>query len=312
MCATPSSNEREPATAAEATPRVSILIVTWNRRDDLMKSIRSALAQTQDDCEVVVVDNASTDGTAEAVAREFPGVRLIRYYKNLGCPSGRNVGFANCYGEYVYLLDDDGWLEPDAVSRAVARADADPSIAVVTSRIREIEGERVVRDRPPEWTAPAVVHSFVGCCSLLRLKALDEAGAFPDDFFRQAEEDDLALRLLDAGWRCFFEPSSIMYHRPSPVGRSRAAFLYYGLRNTMKTGLRMWPFPVCLGRVAVNFGHAFKAAFTRGWLHLPVMLAGALAKELWGLRRRRRPVRRETFATFRRLKRQPEEAPPLS
>jgi hypothetical protein len=56
--------------------------------------------------------------------------------------------------------------------------------------------------------------------------------------------------------------------------------------------------------------NAFKAAFTRGWLHLPVMLAGALAKELWGLRRRRRPVRRETFATFRRLKRQPEEAPP--
>ena len=94
-----------------APPLVSIQIVTWNRRDELARCLESALAQTYKNIEIVVVDNASTDDSAQMVGQEFPNVRLVRVEKNLGCPSGRNFGFAHCRGKYIYLLDDDGWLK---------------------------------------------------------------------------------------------------------------------------------------------------------------------------------------------------------
>src|SRR5262249_42109576 len=180
---------------ATRTPLVSILIVTWNRRDEVVRSIRSALAQTWANKEVVVVDNASTDGTADLVQQEFPELRLVRSEVNLGCPSGRNFGLQHCAGEYIYMLDDDGWLQEDAVEKCVRRAEADPSIAVVMSRIHEVQDGKVWREYPAEQTEAGYRADFSGGCSLVRRAALDLAGVFPEDFVRQGEETDLALRL---------------------------------------------------------------------------------------------------------------------
>jgi glycosyltransferase involved in cell wall biosynthesis len=96
-------------------PKVSILILTWNRRKALTRSIESAINQSYKNTEVFVVDNASTDGSADLVAKVYPTVHLIRSGTNLGCPSGRNLGFKYCRGKYIYMLDDDGWLKRDAV-----------------------------------------------------------------------------------------------------------------------------------------------------------------------------------------------------
>lgn len=285
-------------------PLVSVLIVTWNRREDVGRSIRSALEQTYPRVELVVVDNGSSDGTADAVAAAFPSAQVVRLPANVGCPSGRNAGFVHCQGDYVYQLDDDGWLDPDAVRRAVMRAEADGRIGLVMSQIREFDARGVVRVRP-RWTSPAFVFHFSGGCSMIRREALEDAGPYPDDFFRQGEEADLALRLYDRGWACAFEPSSVMYHRPSPAGRSADLTLRLSLRNTNRTGLRLWPFPWCVLRPLVTGVHAVREAVTRRYWALPAELSVALIRDLWTLRLTRRPVSREAFRLCRALQARP-------
>lgn len=286
-------------------PLVSILIVTWNRRHELARSIDSALALTYPNTEIVVVDNASTDATADMVATNYPTVRLIRSSRNLGCPSGRNLGFNHCHGQYIYMLDDDGWLAPDAVEVSVRRAEADETLGVVMSRIHELEDGKSVQKRPADLDESVYLSCFIGCCSLVRRSALEAAGFFPEDFFRQAEESDLALRMLDAGYFCFLEPASVMYHAPSPVGRDRKAFIFYTLRNTNRTGLRLWPFPWCVLRPVVNLFHAFRFMMIMRHLTLPVEVLKSLFIDLIKLPGQRRPVSRTTYARFRELQKQP-------
>ncbi len=291
-------------------PLVSILIVTWNRRRELPRAIESALNQTYSSIEVVVVDNASTDGTADEVRARFSQVSLVEAGRNLGCPSGRNFGFRHCHGKYIYCLDDDGWLKPDAVERAVSRAEAEPRIAVVMSRIHETGEDGLVRCLPENRDEPVYQSSFCGGCSLIRREAIDQVGAFPEDFFRQAEEEDLAIRLLDSGWFCFLEPESVMFHAPSPVGRNSKVFLYYGLRNTNKTGLRVWSFPWCVLRPFVNLGHSLRFMFTYRYVELPFLVLFSLVRDLVSLPGRRSPVSARTNELYFRLGKQPTTTKP--
>jgi GT2 family glycosyltransferase len=287
------------------SPLVSILIVTWNRRRDLSRSIESALGQSYPNIEVVVVDNASTDGTAEMVALDFPQVHLVRSATNLGCPSGRNLGFAHCRGTYIYMLDDDGWLKKDAIELAVRRAETDDAIGVVMSRIYEFEDGRIIRHRPVNLDQSVYLAGFSGGCSLIRRSALKAAGYFPEDFFRQAEESDLALRMLDAGYFCLLEPASVMYHAPSPVGRDSKAFIFYSLRNTNRTGLRLWPFPWCAIRPLVNLFHSFRFMIRMRYFTLPAEILSHLIRDLRKLPGQRKPVTRRAYSLFRQLQKQP-------
>jgi GT2 family glycosyltransferase len=283
----------------------SILIVTWNRRDEAARAIRSALAQTCAGKEIVVVDNGSTDGTAEMVRREFPQVRLVCSERNLGCPSGRNFGFPHCQGRYIYMLDDDGWLKEDAVELCVQRAESNRAIGVVMSRILLVKDGRVHGRYPLDQPEAGYRADFSGGCSLIRRDALVAAGVFPHDFGRQGEETDLSLRLLEAGYFCFHEPASVMFHALSPVGRNAREALFYSLRNANRTGLRLWPMPWCLLRPLVSFGHTLRYAVAGGAPTLPWRFLASLAGDLWSLPRHRRAVSPATFRLFRRLQAAP-------
>jgi GT2 family glycosyltransferase len=290
---------------------VSILLVTWNRKEELARSLDSAIAQTYGNIEIVVVDNASTDGTAGFVRKQYPDVRLIESHRNLGCPSGRNLGMANCRGEYIYSLDDDGWLEPDAVEKAVEMADREPSLGAVMSIIKETQGNRLFKIRPEGLKESVYLGSFSGGCILLRQRALEDVGYFPDDFVRQGEEEDMALRMLDRGWAIRLQPESVMYHKPSPVGRSVRTFRYYTLRNGVKTALRLWPFPWSHLRVLSLLRRAFVAAVRHGWLLLPWQILGCSVRELWCSLWHRKPISIQAYKAFRQLRERPSKQSPL-
>lgn len=286
---------------ADPLPLVSILLVTWNRKYDLKKAIESALAQSYTAIEIVVVDNDSTDDTAALVATEFPMVRLVPAPRNLGCPSGRNYGFGFCRGKYVYLLDDDGWLEPDAVRLTVESAEADDTLGVIMSRIHVVEHSEVAYKWPHGQESPVYLNSFVGCCALLRKDIIDLVGGFPDDFWRQSEEEDMTLRMMDRGFYCLLEPASVMYHAHSEVGRNQRDFLYYSLRNTNKTALRHWPFPWYALRLLRNMGHAVAGALTMRAFSLPFVLFKDCLLDLLRLPGMRKPVSPQTLHTYRQL-----------
>ena len=130
---------------SDRRPTVSLVISVWNRRDDLRENLQAIRAQTEAPDQVVVVDNASTDGTPEMVRAEFPEVQLIEMpHSNYGACETFNIGFASARGDFVGILDDDVVLPPDFVTRMLAEFATEPATTVLLS-------PKVVEPEMPDW-----------------------------------------------------------------------------------------------------------------------------------------------------------------
>src|SRR5262249_45083793 len=145
-----------------------------------------------DQWEIWVVDNASTDGSADAVAEKFPAVNLIRNPLNQGM-FARNHAFAKCAGEFIISIDDDSHpMDARSVTAAISLMKRKPSIAALVGRVVLANGDE---------EAPALPAVFMGGASCLRKSAIEKTGGFRPEFFRQAEEYDLSFRFWAAGYR---------------------------------------------------------------------------------------------------------------
>ncbi len=214
--------------------RISYVIITRNRRERLLKTLawlheRTPLPAEQ--WEAWVVDNASTDGTADAVARRFADVRLIRRPRNEGMPA-RNHALREARGQYIVLLDDDSYPLGDAVRHAADYMDCYPRVGAVAGRV-------LLGDGTPEASALPTV--MIGCATVLRREALADVGLFPGEFFRQAEEYDLSFRLWSAGWAVERFEDLVFRHDKHPGGRSSEMALRMDMRNNLILAERYLP-----------------------------------------------------------------------
>jgi GT2 family glycosyltransferase len=206
--------------------KLSYVIVTRNRRDALLRTLDKLEETTQlpsRSWEVVVVDNASDDGSAEAVAREFRSVKMIRLPENEGMPA-RNHGFRRARGRYVCLLDDDSYPLGRAIPMSLAYLERNPKTAAVVGRV-------VLPDGSCE--APAMPSVLMGGASVVRKAALDQTGGFSPEFFRQAEEYDLSFRILRLGHRIERFEDVVFGHDKVPGGRTPALVHRMDLRNNL-------------------------------------------------------------------------------
>lgn len=224
----------------------SILIITWNGRNLVEPCLRRALAQSLVEHEVVVVDNGSTDQTAEFVEARFPQVRVIRNPKNLGFAGGVNVGVRATSSPTVALVNQDAELDRLWLRRALDRLATDDRIAVVGSKIlypdrRTIQhaGGRVLEplaltdhvgyrqfDRG-QFEIPADADYVTGAAMLLRRDRFDQLDGFDERFFpAYFEEADFCRRARLAGYRVVYEPKAIAYHRES-ASTERDSAQYY-------------------------------------------------------------------------------------
>ena len=122
--------------AGDARPDLSVVVVSFNTSDLLRKCLQGVDAQAGDlSLEILVVDNASRDASADMVAAEFPHVRLIRSAANLGFAAANNLAFAKARGRYVLLLNPDAVARPGTLARAVARMDASPKVGAAGARL---------------------------------------------------------------------------------------------------------------------------------------------------------------------------------
>ena len=222
---------------AEPVPDVAVVVVTH----DALPWIERCLASVGG-TPTTVVDNGSTDGTAELVRERFPDVRLVEE-SNRGLGAGWNVGIRATQSRYVLLLNADAWIVDEGLARLVAFADTQPKAAVVGPRLLDPDGtlQRSVRGFPTLWRlateyfflrklAPRsqALNAFyaggfdhdqvretefvMGACMLVRRDAVDEVGLLDEDFFLFSEESDWCFRFRQAGWQVLFFPGAECVH----------------------------------------------------------------------------------------------------
>jgi N-acetylglucosaminyl-diphospho-decaprenol L-rhamnosyltransferase len=221
---------------------VSAIVVSYNVLLLLRRCLESLLAQDPSP-EIVVVDNASSDGTAEAIRREFPQVHLVESAGNLGYGSGINLGVRVSRGDSLLLLNSDTELLPGALAPLSRLISRDGSVGVAAPRLIYSNG-RVQPSRrrfpsvgtmftestPWQKSAPIrrLLRSFyysdrpdshvqaigwaVGACLLVRRLALEQAGGMDPAYFMYSEEVDLQWRLQQLGWQVVYEPASSVIH----------------------------------------------------------------------------------------------------
>jgi N-acetylglucosaminyl-diphospho-decaprenol L-rhamnosyltransferase len=219
------------------TPDVTVSIVNTSSRELLLECL-DALERDREgvSVEVVVLDNASDDGSVAAVRERFPDVRVIAQEFRAGFGANHNTVIRATTGRYVYVLNEDATVEPGSFPRMTAYMDAHPHVAVLGPRIRYPDG----REQPSAWRFPTPGAAALGtltlgraglvqsggnavrrvdwamaCALLLRRSALEHVGIFDEGFFIYAEETDLCRRLADAGYETHYFPSVSVYHHVS-------------------------------------------------------------------------------------------------
>ena len=225
-------------------PLVTINIVTRNRVDELCRAIESAHAQTYRPIEIVVVDNDSSDGSVETVMRRWPEIHMIQLHRNTGCQPGRNIGMKNSRGKYIYNLDDDGALDPNAIERIVARFEAEPDVALVSASVQPLTADKADQIASLILEDERYVSGFPGGASALRRDVLPEVGYFPE-YPRGASEQNLGLRILDRGYVMVHVPNAIMYHAVSAVERSQNEIMFYSTLHRLQNRIRLDPWSRC-------------------------------------------------------------------
>ena len=199
-------------------PDVSVVVASRNRRAELLATI------PRHEAPVVLVDNASTDGTAAAVRQAHPEVTVLALDRNEGAYA-RTRGVARAGTPFVAFADDDSWWAPGDLARAVAIMRAHPRLAVLNARILVGPEERLdpvctemaasPLGTPPDLPGPALL-GFVACGALVRTDAFDAVGGFDSVVRFPGEEERLALDLAAAGWGLAYVDSVTVHHHPSP------------------------------------------------------------------------------------------------
>src|SRR5215210_7062257 len=230
-------------------PRISIVIITRDRRSDLLEAL-GHLAELPEEPPIVVVDNASGDGTPEAVRERFPAVEVLALPDNRG-PAARNLGVQRARTPYVAFNDDDSWWEPGALGAAADLLDAHPRLALVNGHILVGPEERpdpvclemAASPLPPAPGQPGrALLSFIACGAIVRRDAFLAVGGFHARLGVGGEEEIVGHRLALAGWQQSYVPEIVTHHHPS-TQRDHPARSATEVRNALWTAWLTRPLP---------------------------------------------------------------------
>lgn len=283
---------------------ISVVIPNWNGLAHLPACLASLRTQTYRDFEIIVVDNASTDGSREWLTCEHPEVRLVALDQNYGFARACNEGIRSARGEIIALLNNDTEVEPGWLEEVASAFERHPEAGLVASKMLLFEqrdtlhtagdlyhangtpGNRGVWQKDgPEYDVEQYVFSACGGSAAYRRKMLDEIGLLDEDFFFSCEDVDLAWRAQLAGWKCLYAPRAVVYHKLSATGGGAIASFYDG-RNFIYLLVKDVPGSVWRRHWREIVGEQFRIAWTalRAGLRGGVAARARLRGQLAGLR----------------------------
>lgn len=237
--------------------RVSVIIPTYNLKDKVLLCIKSVYAQTYKNIELILVDNASTDGTSQAISEQFPKTIVIRNEENLFVTGAVNKGYKKATGEYILLVDHDNILKEDLIEQLVNLIESDEEIGITVGKIYYDEDKTLI------WAAGTSINLFTGqiffrtgrdigqyekveevqvapANFLVRREVLEKDRVYDPVYILSYEDTDLSFRARKAGYKVMYTPKAISYHmipvndidsskrllsRAYWVGRNRVIFM---------------------------------------------------------------------------------------
>ena len=226
----------------------TVVITTKNRKEDLVKSIDSALGQTIHP-KVLVLDDGSTDGTFGLVKQEFPQIQIDRSENSLGLIVQRNRAARMIETPILVSIDDDAIFSTPNVLEATLREFDHPRVGAVAIPFIDVNRSPSVHQRAPQDEGVYATYSFIGTAHALRRDLFLSLGGYREILFHQGEEEDYCTRMLHAGYITRCGTADPIHHFESPR-RSWKRMDYYGARNKV---LYVWhnvPFPYA----AAHFG----------------------------------------------------------
>jgi hypothetical protein len=288
-------------------PFVSYIIVTKDRRSEVVDCLRSVREQDYPRKQIVVVDNGSGDGTASAIRSDFPEMRLIALQANHGVVGGRNRGAAGADGEICVFIDDDARFSDTRATRRIVRYfEDDPKLACLALKICHSDsGLEDYRGTPradkciAQYDYPCAY--FCGVGFALRRQVLLDVGMFWERLVHSGEEVDLSYRLLDQGYRLHRTNSVVVLRRSVSAGRQPGQQSYFFARNRCWVAVKNLPWLYACTTTGLWWGYTILTSAVKGE---PSLAARGIWDALRGLPtvlRERRPIGRDTVRAVKKL-----------
>ncbi len=248
-------------TPSQPAPTFSVIIANWNGAKFLPRCLDALASQTFRDFQVIVVDDASTDGSAEGLESQLPNVHVIKLERNLGFAAANNIGARAARGRWLAFLNNDAFPNPDWLGRLHEATQKHPEFAVFASRLVQAEhpdrldgaGDiyhvsglawRRHHDQIAEQTVQQLeqVFSPCGAAALYLREVFMQTGGFDEDFIAYHEDVDLGFRLRLQGFRCIYVPNAVVAHvGSSSYGKDSDFAIYHGHRNLVWTYFKNMP-----------------------------------------------------------------------
>jgi len=253
---------------------ISVIILNWNGGNYIRQCLDSVLAQDYGKLEIIVVDNASEDGSQDIVRKNYRDVVIIQNQQNLGFSAGNNVGMKHARGDFILILNNDTELDTKCITELKRSVDKDPGCGASAPKIYLKDSPGIIdaagivvfpdglsigrgRFEPGSlYEKEEEVFFPSGCCALYKREMLEDIRIFDEyydeDFFAYAEDTDLGWRARLRGWKCAYAPAALVYH-----AHSASAGTYSSLKAFLVERNRMWLEVKNFPLVLIAYGHIF-------------------------------------------------------
>jgi GT2 family glycosyltransferase len=296
-------------------PLVIAVILNTNKRDDTLACLASLSCQTYDHLKIIVLDNASTDGSNEAIRAAYPQAQILSLTKNLGYAGNNNVGIQAAMqqgAEWIFVLNEDIVLAEDAVARLVEQVERDPKIGIAGPMVYHFDQAQVIQSaggvmdgwwrathrgiNQPEhgqYERPEPVDWISGCAILVRRAVVESLGMLDERFFYYFEETEWCLRTKTNGWKIWFVPQSKIWHKGVQVNYQPGPNVtYYATRNRLllfakhQAPLRAWVYALLVENLRPLLSWTLRPKWRSMRDHRDAMWQGLsdFAVKRWGMR----------------------------
>lgn len=277
-------------------PNIYAVTVNWNKPDDTCECLQSLLDIEGYSTTIVVVDNGSTDGSAEIISKRFPQINLLKQTTNLGFSRGYNAGIRyalSCGADYVFMINNDVWVDRDVLNYLFQYMSSDtgavcplifyassPDVvwsagAIANPLTLEVKDKFANHPWAPRIATTFLERDFVtGCGLLLSSKALLGIGLFDEHFYLYYEDMDFCFRLRKAGWRLRVVPGAKMWHKVSRSSGGSGSLIerYWMARSSIRFFRKhatWWQVPfIFFWRSGSALLTTYRLARTKRWLSI--------------------------------------------